>query len=106
MGHYMYVDNAGVIGFDAARVTSAPQEAQRDFDGDHLKFHEVEVLPEGGRTLGVYLDGRRRATRPTDERFAMVRKGLRCLLRRRKVAGWQLEMVLGHMTFMALVRRE
>ncbi|CAK0824653.1 unnamed protein product, partial [Prorocentrum cordatum] len=105
-GHYMCVDNAGVIGVDAARVASALQEAQRDFDGDHLKFHEVEVLPEGGRTLGCYLDGRRRATRPTDERFAMVRKGLRCLLRRRKVAGWQLEMVLGHMTFMALVRRE
>ncbi|CAK0812006.1 unnamed protein product [Prorocentrum cordatum] len=106
LGHYMYVDNAGVIGFDAARVTCALQEAQRDFDGDHLKFHEVEVMPEGGRTLGCYLDGRHRATRPTDERFAMVRKGVRCLLRRRKVAGWQLEMVLGHMTFMALVRRE
>ncbi|CAK0838915.1 unnamed protein product [Prorocentrum cordatum] len=106
LGHYMYVDNAGVIGFDAARVTCALQEAQRDFDGDHLKFHVVEVMPEGGRTLGCYLDGRHRATRPTDERFAMVRKGLRCLLRRRKVAGWQLEMVLGHMTFMALVRRD
>ncbi|CAK0791289.1 unnamed protein product [Prorocentrum cordatum] len=62
LGHYMCVDSAGVIGFDAARVTCALQEAQRDFDGDHLKFHEV--------------------------------------------AGWQLEMVLGHMTFMALVRRE
>ncbi|CAK0900961.1 unnamed protein product [Prorocentrum cordatum] len=106
LGHYMYVDNAGVIGLGAARVTCAPQEAQRDLDGDHLKFHEVEVMPEGGRTLGCYLDGRHRATRPTDERFAMVRKGSRCLLRRRKVAGWQLEMALGHMTFMALVRRE
>ncbi|CAK0800111.1 unnamed protein product, partial [Prorocentrum cordatum] len=106
LGHYMCVDNAGVIGFDAARVTCALQEAQRVFDGDHLKFHEVEAMPEGGRTLGCSLDGRHRATRPTDERFAMVRKGLRCLLRRRKVAGWQLEMALGHMAFMALVRRE
>ncbi|CAK0906248.1 unnamed protein product, partial [Prorocentrum cordatum] len=106
LGHFMYVDNAGVLGLSDTAVRSALHEAQTDFDRDHLKFHEVELHVGGGRTLGCHLDGARLCTRPTDERFATVRKGLRCLLRQRKVAGWQLEMVLGHMTFMALVRRE
>ncbi|CAK0861934.1 unnamed protein product [Prorocentrum cordatum] len=106
LGHFMYVDSAGVLGLSDTAVRSALHEAQTDFDRDHLKFHEVELHVGGGRTLGCHLDGARLCTRPTDERFATVRKGLRCLLRQRKVAGWQLEMVLGHMTFMALVRRE
>ncbi|CAK0793120.1 unnamed protein product, partial [Prorocentrum cordatum] len=81
LGHFMCVDIAGVL------VRSALYEAQADFDG----------ATSGSMRL---------CARPTDERFAAVRKGLRCLLRQRNVAGWQLEMALGHVTFMALGRRE
>ncbi|CAK0807852.1 unnamed protein product, partial [Prorocentrum cordatum] len=98
LGHCMYAGNAGIVGPRVPRVQAALLDAQKDVEGDRLKFHEVELLPEGGRALGRFVDGRRSATRPT--------KGFRCLLKRRKVAGWQLKMASGHVTFMALVRRE
>ena len=35
-----------------------------------------------------------------------MRWGARCFLRLKKVSGWQLEAVLGHVTFLCLLRRE
>ncbi|CAK0829361.1 unnamed protein product, partial [Prorocentrum cordatum] len=77
-------------------------EVYADFEEGHLKFHEVELLPEGRRSLGCCVDGKLRATGPADESFAMVRKDFGRLLRRPEVAGWQLQTVLGHVTFMGL----
>ena len=77
-----------------------------DFDGDALRFHEAEVHGHGGPTLGWFLDGDARIARPSDKRFALVRRGVRALLRLRRVSGWQVEAVLGHITFLCLMRRE
>ena len=56
-GHYMYVDNAGVLSFDGDLVRGALSQAQRDFDSDALRFHEMEVHGHGGPTLGWHLGG-------------------------------------------------
>ena len=40
------------------------------------------------------------------ERFGRIRKGFRCLLNRRRVAGWELEALVGHVTLLGLLRRE
>ncbi|CAK0892251.1 unnamed protein product, partial [Prorocentrum cordatum] len=106
-GHYMCVDSAGVLSFDGDLVGRAlAEEAQRDFDADALRFHEMEVFDHGGPSLGWHLDGDARVARPSDKRFVLVRRGVRALLRPRKVSGWQVEAVLGHVAFLCLMRRE
>ncbi|CAK0795513.1 unnamed protein product, partial [Prorocentrum cordatum] len=92
--------------FDGDLVGRALAEAQRDFDADALRFHEMEVFDHGGPSLGWHLDGDARVAGPSDKRFALVRRGVRALLRLRKVSGWQVEAVLGHVTFLFLMRRE
>ena len=44
--------------------------------------------------------------RPTAERFANARQAIRLALRQRFLAGWQLEILVGHITVLALLRRE
>ncbi|CAK0910262.1 unnamed protein product, partial [Prorocentrum cordatum] len=105
-GHCTHVDNAGAMSFDGGLVRQALAEAQRDFDHDALRFHEMEVLEHGGSSPGWHLDGDSRVARPGSRRFGLVRQGVRALLRLRKVAGWQLEAVLGHITLLCLMRRE
>eukprot|EP00974_Lingulodinium_polyedra_P085398 8269531-Lingulodinium_polyedra.AAC.1 len=90
-GHFMYVDNAGVLSISAEQTARAISEAQKDFEQGNLIFHEVAVETGGGTSLGCCLDGHELATRPTEARFGLVRKGLRGLLRKRRVAGWELE---------------
>eukprot|EP00959_Pyramimonas_sp_CCMP1952_P388205 8135150-Pyramimonas_sp.AAC.1 len=77
----MCVDNAGVLSFDGDLAGRALAEALRDFDADALRFHEMEVFDHGGPSLGRHLDGDARVARPSDKRFALVRRGVRALLR-------------------------
>ncbi|CAK0819536.1 unnamed protein product, partial [Prorocentrum cordatum] len=105
-GHCMSVDNAGVLSFDGDLVGRALAGAQRDFDADALRFHEMEVFDHSGPSQGWHLDGDARVARPSDKRFALVRRGVRALLRLRKVSGWQVEAVLGRVAFLCLMRRE
>ena len=105
-GHYLYVDNVGLISSSGQHAVTVLEEAKVDFEKDRLLLHEVEVSGSGGRSLGFRLDVANRRTVPTDERFGLIRQGIRCFLRRPRVAGWELEALMGHITFMALLRRE
>ena len=42
------------------------------------------------------------------KRFGRIRKGLRCFffLKRRRIAGWELEVLMANVTFLGLLRRE
>ena len=82
------------------------QEAVADLRQDNLNLHEVEIKHDGGQSLGCILDGQRQETRPTDKRFAMIRKGIRRSLRMRKLMGLQLEVIVGHCTLFGLLSRE
>ena len=44
-------------------------------------------------------------TRVNQKRFDMVRGALPEVLRRKKVAGWVIEMLIGHCTFLSLCKR-
>ena len=105
-GHVVYVDNAGVMSTSAKVSSSAIAEAQRDFERDGLKFHEVMTSEQGGVMVGWHLDGRRLMTCCATKRFAVLRKTLSCVLRRGRISGYVLEVVVGHCTFFGLVRRE
>ncbi|CAK0830267.1 unnamed protein product, partial [Prorocentrum cordatum] len=101
--HFAQTANAQRLGRQPAL---RQRQAQRDFDADALRFHEMEVFDHGGPSLGWHLDGDARVARPSDKRFALVRRGVRALLRQRKVSGWQVEAVLGYVVFLCLMRRE
>ena len=104
-GYYMYVDNAGVLSTSGARASSAISEAQLDFETDRLLFHEVEFFNDVGKALGCEIDVQQHKARPTSERFASARQAVRFALRQRRLAGWQVEMMMGHSTFLAIARR-
>ncbi|CAK0871457.1 unnamed protein product [Prorocentrum cordatum] len=93
-GHFMRADNAGAPG---PSTSGARRPSPRP---------GVDLHREGGRALGGHADGRGLVAPPTGRRFAAVRRGLRRLLRQRRVTGWQFEMALGHAARMALARWE
>ncbi|CAK0875099.1 unnamed protein product, partial [Prorocentrum cordatum] len=81
-GKYCYVDNLG------------------------LTVHETEVACECGVVLGIEVGGARGRTRPTAKRFWRARGSIQEVLRRGVCSGQELEVLVGHMTFVGLIRRE
>ena len=86
----MYVDNIGIVSDHALQVHLALNESKEDFEKHRLVLHEIGVLALG-RALGFELNVEQIRTIPAVERFGCVRKGVRCFLKRRRVAGWELE---------------
>ena len=105
-GHYLYVDNSGVVSNHVAQVHLALNESKDNFEKHRLKLHEISVFSGCGWALGFDLDVEQFRTLPTTERFGRIREGLRCFLKRRRVAGWELEALKVHVTFLGLLRRE
>ena len=71
-----------------------------------LILHEMSVSSGSGRAHGFELNVEQLRNLPAVERFGRIRKGLRCFLNRRRVAGWELECLMDHVTFLGLLRRE
>ena len=82
------------------KFTRALDESEGDFERDRLLLHEISVKSGFGRALGFELDVEQLRTLLTVERFGRICKGLRCFLKRRHVAGWELEGLMGHVTFL------
>lgn len=103
--HYVYVDNLGVISPHQALVKSALGEMKGLFEAKGLVLHPGEIHHENVTALGCELRGDIMATRVTPKRFHKVRQSLRAVLRRKKVSGRLLEVVIGHATFCSLTCR-
>jgi len=103
--HYIYVDNIGVIGLVFDAVKGALLEVTEVFTRNHLDLHGTEVTDENVEMLGVLLDARQTCTRVLSRRAYRLRQGIAALLQRGRCSGAQLEVILGHCTFAALVRR-
>ena len=70
---------------------AALEEALADFEEDPLRFHEAEACCRGGRPLGCgEVDGSTACARPTEDRFAAARKGVRGPLRPRLLKSLEL----------------
>ncbi|CAK0860231.1 unnamed protein product, partial [Prorocentrum cordatum] len=88
------------------QVRSALEAATESLGQAGLEVHETAPANDGGEALGVKLNGRRGCTRPAPPRFWRLSGAVQALLRRRKVSGVELEIVVGHLAFPGLVRRE
>ena len=71
-----------------SQVHVALDESKQDFERDRLMLHEISVRSDSGRALDFALNVEQLRT-------------LRCLLKRRRAAGWELESLMGHVTLLA-----
>ena len=104
-GHYLCVDNIGFVSDQFSQVHAALDESKQDFERDRLLLQEISVKSDSGRALGFELGVEQLRPLPSVEQFGRIRKGLPFFLLRRRVAGRELEGLMGHVTFLGL-RRE
>lgn len=100
-----YVDNVGIIGADRKTVALAGLEAKAALEGAGLECHGLEEPSRHLNTLGVEFNSELRCYRPTRDRYWNVLLSARWLLKRRSVSGKQLEILLGHSTYLSMLRR-
>ena len=106
IGSYVYVDNLGVIADNVPLVTKQIEGAADHFNSLGLAIHEMEVNDVLGVALGIAVYVGRYQTATESRRWWFLRLALKAVLKRPRVAGWELELLLGHMTFCGLISRE
>ena len=106
--HYVYVDNLGIISQDEGIVKDSLAELGPMFDDRGLVLHPGEIQKDDVRALGCQMRGDLLAVRITPERYWKLRRAIEAIiiLRRKKVSGRILEVVLGHITFCCLCNRQ
>jgi len=104
--HFVYVDNFGVIGRSHEGVRQALEGLCDVMSSQGLVMHEKELSSNSVEVLGVTLDCASRCTRASGKRFWRVRGALRYLLWKGRCTGSCLEVIVGHCTFLGLIRRE
>lgn len=105
MRHYVYVDNLGVLSPHEGVVSKSLQELDEHFTERGLLLHPGEVKTGNVKALGTILDGKNKCSKVSPERFHRVRQAVRGVLRRAKISGKCLEVVIGHCTFCGLNNR-
>ncbi|CAK0856481.1 unnamed protein product, partial [Prorocentrum cordatum] len=103
--HYVYVDNLGVFSLFSELVSGVMDQLTGEFTELNLLLHKDELVPGMAVALGTEIDGSQLRTRVTSDRFWRCRQAVRGLLARRRVRGWAVEAVLGHLTFCGLCSR-
>ncbi|CAK0845234.1 unnamed protein product [Prorocentrum cordatum] len=103
--HYVYVDNLGVFSLFSELVSGVMNQLTGEFTKLSLLLHKDELVPDKAVALGTEIDGGQLRTRVTSDRFWRCRQAVRGLLARRRVKGWAVEAVLGHLTFCGLCSR-
>ena len=108
LGYFVYVDNIGVLGLEPGRVDAALDKVVVQLEVAGIKTHERIPATVEIEMLGLVHKKRRvlRVVTISDRRFWKIRDGLTWLLSRRRVSGKQLEILIGHCTWIALLRRE
>ena len=55
-GHYLYVDNIGIVSDHVTQMHIPLNESRQDFEKSRLMPHEISVRSGSGRALGSELD--------------------------------------------------
>ena len=103
--HTEYVDN--VVGYSqsAAPAAEAASAVHAAFEGLGLPTHGVETSA-GGSSLGWQFSEEAPQVSVSPRRIWRLRLGIKELIRRGSCSGRELEAIIGHFTFCALLRRE
>jgi hypothetical protein len=104
--HLEYVDNFAAFDTAPERVQVAVEQARRALEKHGLPVHEEELCTPVTELLGWLVDGRQGRLAPTQKRVWRLRQAIAEVLTRKRCSGQQMQKLLGHCTFVGLVRRE
>ena len=96
--HYVYVDIFGIQSVEEQAAKEGLDAVTTAFEEEHLKKHETEVQCEKASALRSVLDGGMLETRAREVRLRRVRSAIGTALRRRRMSGRQLEILLAHVS--------
>lgn len=102
---YVCVDNLGTLACSRREVTETLGEWRDQFNRCRLVLRDDEIHDVAGTALGCAANGLRKRTMLTEARFWKVRQGITGVLKRGRVSGRALEVVIGHATFCGLANR-
>ena len=102
----VYVDNLGVLGTSRVNVDEDLMMAVQTLKSRGLDTHEEIVHSNTATALGIHIDLRNMLVSVAPMRLWRLKQGLRWALRCRALPGKTWEVLLGHMTFVALLRRD
>ena len=101
----MYVDNFGGLGDVSEKVEKLMNDFAESCDGVFLLTHKATIECAAAASLGVALNGWDLCTQPLDERIWGLDAALAGLAMRGAAAGWVVEVIVGHCTFVGLCFR-
>jgi len=105
LAFYVYVDNVGVVGVNEKEVNEAMAGCVLALEDSGLKCHPATMASTRVEVLGIEFNSELGCFRPTSKRYWRLRALLKWALRRRTLCGKQLEVILGHATFFAMINR-
>ena len=103
LAHYVYVDNVGALGTSEEGVAQAILEVEATLTAMGLVCHETEGPRTAKEALGVEFNRELQRWRGTAKRFWTLSGAIRYFLGRKRATGEQLEVILGHCTFYAML---
>ena len=103
--HTVYVDNLGVVSQNGSVIPGILEEMDKEFEVRQLLLHPSSVHTDEAKHLGTKMDLRRLCSTLTRSRYEKLKGGLRAVLRRQRISGRLLEVVIGHCTFAGLACR-
>ncbi|CAK0789045.1 unnamed protein product [Prorocentrum cordatum] len=103
--HCVYVDDLGVFSLFSQLVSGVVDQLTGEFTELNLLLRKDELVSGMAVALGAEINGGRLRARVTGDRFWRCRQAVRGLPARRRVKGWAVEAVMGHLTFCGLCSR-
>ncbi|CAK0801338.1 unnamed protein product, partial [Prorocentrum cordatum] len=99
------VGNLGAPAVDEDCARQGLTAVTENFGGQGLAVHEAELACQRGVALGVEVDGQLGRARPTAKRFWRARGSIQGLVHRGACSGQELEVLVGHVALVSLIRR-
>lgn len=101
-----YVDNFGAFGVSADAVNAGLRAIAKQLREWGLSVHEEVEAQSTGEFVGLYFDGNSGHMSIKQSRIAKIRAGIHDLLNRQFCSGHTIQLVLGHITWALMARRE
>ena len=104
--HMEYVDNFAALALQLAQANGWTRSVPEKLKQLGLPMHELEDATPETKLLGWSIEGARGVSSPTRERGWKLRLALLEICRRGRASGRDIERLVGHATFVALLGRE
>ena len=103
--HLQYVGNFVAFALSPGVADDLNERAQQALTGGQLPVHDIEGASSDFQVLGWHFDGQRGLVRGTARRVWRIIYGTRALLALPQVTGKQVAKLVGHFSFLFLIRR-